>query len=89
MNHKGGLRPVEINDKGDTKKGFFHRFVYMMHGGQSETKVLIELENGKLRYYDPYFVQFMDRKNEIKKTETDHIEEVEDKSIKEPFKIDL
>ncbi|MEO9475095.1 MAG: hypothetical protein ABJ004_12410 [Cyclobacteriaceae bacterium] len=89
MNHKGGLRPVEINDKGDIKKGFFHRFVYMMHGGQSETKVLIELENGKLRYYDPYFVQFMDRKNVIKKTETDHIKEVEDKSTKEPFKIDL
>lgn len=89
MNHKDGLRPVQVNYNGNAQKGFFHRFVYMMHGGTSETKVLVELENGKLRYYDPYFVQFMDRKNVIKKTETDHIKEVEDKSTKEPFKIDL
>lgn len=63
MNQIDGLRPVEISYKGEIKKGYFHRFVYMMYGGQSETKVLVELENGKLRYYDPYFVQFTDRKS--------------------------
>ncbi|WP_421870672.1 hypothetical protein [Marinoscillum sp.] len=71
MNHKDGLRPVEINYRGDTKKGFFHRFVYMMYGGQSETKVLIELDNGKLRYFDPYFVQFMDRSNTTNSNKND------------------
>ncbi len=61
MNQKDGLRPVQITLNGINQKGFFHRFVYMMQGGNSETKVLVELEDGKLRYFDPYFVQFMDR----------------------------
>lgn len=72
--NKDGLRPVEVNYKGDTKKGFFHRFVYMMHGGYSETKALVELDNGMLRYYDPYFVQFTDRKTDRKKINSDLIE---------------
>ncbi|MEO9476766.1 MAG: hypothetical protein ABJG41_14585 [Cyclobacteriaceae bacterium] len=60
------LRPVEISGNGKKIKGYFHRFVYMLSGYHSETKALIELEDGKLRYFDPYFVQFVDRdKNEL------------------------
>ena len=89
MSHKDGLRPVEVDYKGNTIKGFFHRFVYMMHGGHSETKVLVELENGKLRYYDPYFVQFTDRKDQVQKTKPDQIKKVKDKPTNDTFKIDL
>jgi hypothetical protein len=61
VKQKEGLRPVEVLDKGSRIKGYFHRFVYLMAGGYSETKVLIELSNGMLRYYDPFYVQFTDR----------------------------
>lgn len=40
-----------------------------MYGNYSETKVLVELDNGKLRYFDPYFVQFSDRE-QLDKPET-------------------
>lgn len=58
---KESLRPVIVTDKGKKLRGFFHRYVYQMANHQSETKVLVELEDGRLRYYDPYFVQFADR----------------------------
>jgi len=61
--NKGTLRPVIVTDKGKRLKGYFHRFVYKLANHQSETHVLVELEDGNLRYYDPYFVQFSDRKN--------------------------
>ncbi len=79
MSQRDGLRPVQINFNGDTKKGYFHRFVYMMDGRQSETKALVELDDGKLRYFDPFFVQFMDRKNNLLKTEYDQEEKLRDK----------
>ena len=59
---KNKLRPVEVSDKGKRVKGYFHRFVYKYSSYQSETLVLVELDNGKLRFYDPFFVQFSDRK---------------------------
>lgn len=59
-----GLRPVEVLINGDRKKGYFHRFVYSQSGYYSETRALVELSDGKLRYFDPFFVQFTDRKIE-------------------------
>lgn len=61
---KNKLRPVIVHDKGEKRKGFFHRFVFQMANYQSDTKALIELEDGRLRYYDPFFVQFTDRSKE-------------------------
>lgn len=83
MNNKDGLRPVLISFNGEKMNGYFHRFVYSLHGGNSETKVLVELENGKLRYYDPYFVQFMDR--EILKTEKAEIQSKDFKLFIDPL----
>jgi hypothetical protein len=59
---KDKLRPVIVNQEGERLKGFFHRFVFQMANYQTDTKVLVELEDGRLRYYDPFFVQFTDRK---------------------------
>lgn len=56
------LRPVFVTHKGKQLKGYFHRFVYTLANNQSDTQVLVELEDGKLRYFDPFFVQFSDRK---------------------------
>lgn len=67
MHKKDDLRPVKINYDGNIQKGYFHRFVYMMHAGSSETKVLVELEDGRLRYFDPFFVQFTDRTSKPEK----------------------
>ena len=67
--NKATLRPVTIRQFGKTMKGYFHRFVYEMANYHSETKVLVELEDGKLRYFDPYFVQFTDRKHNSVHTE--------------------
>lgn len=64
MFSKSSLRPVQVQDKGEKIDGFFHRFVYIMAGSYSETKVLVELSNGRLRYFDPYLVQFSDRKKQ-------------------------
>lgn len=61
------LRPVVIMHKGETLNGFFHRFVYSYSSYHSETQALIELDDGRLRYFDPYFVRFMDRKEDKKK----------------------
>ncbi|MAE87715.1 MAG: hypothetical protein CMB80_33585 [Flammeovirgaceae bacterium] len=69
MSNIKSLRPVTISKDGNKQKGFFHRFVYQMYGNYSETKVLVELDNGKLRYFDPYFVQFSDRE-QLDKPET-------------------
>ncbi|MEQ8881394.1 MAG: hypothetical protein RLQ12_17250 [Cyclobacteriaceae bacterium] len=66
MQHKNELRPVVVTEKGKESKGYFHRFVYRMSGMYSETKVLIEMENGALRYYDPFDVRFTDRKSETR-----------------------
>lgn len=62
MRNKDNLRPVTVLVNGTKIGGYFHRFVYMLSNFHSETKVLIELEDGRLRYFDPYFVQFSDRK---------------------------
>ena len=61
MKSKDSLRPVKIIRKQKNLKGFFHRFVYIISEGRSETKVLVELDNGMLRLYELYFVQFTDR----------------------------
>lgn len=61
------LRPVIIMHKGEALNGFFHRFVYSYSSYHSETQALIELDDGRLRYFDPYFVRFTDRKEEKKK----------------------
>ncbi|MEM6814178.1 MAG: hypothetical protein AAF600_07245 [Bacteroidota bacterium] len=65
---KNKLRPVIVHDKGEKRKGFFHRFVFQMADYKTDTRALIELEDGRLRYYDPFFVQFADRiANDTKK----------------------
>ncbi len=51
-----------IREKGKELKGYFHRFVYQSQEYYSFTRVLVELENGRLKYFDPEFVQFTDRK---------------------------
>ena len=70
---KEELRPVVVQEKGKKLRGYFHRFVYQMTNYHSDTKVLVELEDGRLRYFDPFFVRFIDRvtkRSPIKKTET-------------------
>lgn len=62
---KEKLRPVIVDNKGKKEKGFFHRFVFQLANYQSDTKALIELEDGRLRYFDPYFVRFSDRNKSI------------------------
>ncbi|MEO9806684.1 MAG: hypothetical protein ABJF04_25715 [Reichenbachiella sp.] len=71
--NKDELRPVLIQYKGKSIKGYFHRFVFKQANYHSETHVLVELEDGKLRYFDPYYVQFSDRgeKNEVMKEAED------------------
>ena len=61
MTSKISLRPVQVYKDGKKVDGFFHRFVYVQSGYYSETRALVELKDGKLRYFDPYFVQFTDR----------------------------
>lgn len=62
MSNKNALRPVEVQHNGKKIMGYFHRFVYSSSNYCSVTQALIELEDGRLRYYDPFFVQFIDRK---------------------------
>jgi len=61
LDHKN-LRPVIVKRRGETQKGYFHRFVYQSHEYYSTTRVLIELDDGSLKYFDPEFVRFTDRK---------------------------
>jgi len=61
MPNKHHLRPVVVKLKGKELKGYFHRFVYSSSDYQSITQALIELSDGRLRYFDPYFIQFADR----------------------------
>ncbi|WP_109830109.1 hypothetical protein [Reichenbachiella versicolor] len=55
------LRPVIVSKGGKKVKGYFHRFVYQFNHNYSETKALVELYDGSLRFYDPFFVKFSDR----------------------------
>lgn len=61
MPEKNALRPVIVTHKGEKIKGYFHRFIYSFSKHHSETQALIEHTDGRLRYYDPFFVQFSDR----------------------------
>lgn len=61
MSNKNSLRPVVVNINGKQFKGYFHRFIYSFSNQYSITQALIELSDGKLRYYDPFHVQFSDR----------------------------
>lgn len=65
MSNKDALRPVEVNRNGKKIKGHFHRFVYSSYNYCSITQALVELEDGRLKYFDPFFVRFTDRKNSI------------------------
>ena len=64
--NKNDLRPVIVHKWKEKVKGYFHRYIYSSCNYQTETRALIELEDGRLRYFDPYFVQFTDRKPERK-----------------------
>lgn len=55
------LRPVKVNFEGKQVQGHFHRFAYRSSEFQSETQVLVELEDGRLMFFDPFFVRFTDR----------------------------
>ncbi|WP_462249683.1 hypothetical protein [Ekhidna sp.] len=70
MSGKNSLRPVIVNFKGKKFEGYFHRFIYSYSSYQSETQALIELKDGRLRYFDPYFVQFADLNDPIVKLES-------------------
>ncbi|MEM9678818.1 MAG: hypothetical protein AAF901_00725 [Bacteroidota bacterium] len=59
--NKNSLRPVAIKLNNKVYKGYFHRFVFNQERSYSITQALIELEDGRLRYFDPEFVQFADR----------------------------
>lgn len=63
MANNKSLRPVVVRYRGKEFKGYFHRFVYSFSNQHSETQVLIELEDGRLRFYDPFYVRFTDRRN--------------------------
>uniref|UniRef100_UPI00404A9332 hypothetical protein n=1 Tax=Fulvivirga sp. TaxID=1931237 RepID=UPI00404A9332 len=59
---KQKLRPVIVSDRGKKLKGFFHRYIYQSDKYYSTTQVLVELEDGRLKTYEPEYVQFADRK---------------------------
>lgn len=61
MANKNSLRPVVIAYEGKEIKGYFHRFVFSSSQHYCTTQALIELTDGRLRYFDPYFVKFSDR----------------------------
>ena len=61
--NKSTLRPVIVTHKGEKLKGYFHKFVYTSSNNQSSTLVLVELDDGRLRYFEPYFVQSTVEKN--------------------------
>lgn len=65
MSSKNALRPVTVHVNGKQFKGYFHRFIYSYSNQYSVTQALIELADGRLRYYDPFHVQFLDRKAEV------------------------
>jgi len=58
---KNKLRPVIIKGMGKIQKGYFYRFVYQSHDYYSTTRVLVELKDGSLKYFDPEFIKFSDR----------------------------
>lgn len=58
------LRPVKVNLEGKQVQGHFHRFAYRSTEFQSETQVLVELEDGRLVFVDPFFVRFTDRESQ-------------------------
>lgn len=68
MSNKNALRPVTVNINGKQIKGYFHRFIYSFSSHYSATQALIELADGKLRYYDPFYVQFSDREVQVEKS---------------------
>ncbi|MEP3387212.1 MAG: hypothetical protein ABJO02_03435 [Reichenbachiella sp.] len=84
MTGKNELRPVLVNDKGKSIKGFFHRFVYKLANYHSETHVLVELEDGRLRYFEPFYVQFSDRKKNSDKSNNDKCEKPNKKKEETP-----
>lgn len=61
MSNKNTLRPVVVNINGKQVTGYFHRFIYCHSNQYSVTQALVELADGRLRYYDPFHVQFSDR----------------------------
>ncbi len=61
MSNSKILRPVVVCHNGKYLNGFFHRFVYSYSSYHSFTQALIELDDGRLRYFDPFFVRFTDR----------------------------
>ncbi len=65
MSKKYDLRPVIVNIDGKQVKGYFHRFIYSFSTQYSATQALIELADGRLRYYDPFYVQFSDRETQV------------------------
>lgn len=66
--NKNTLRPVLVNVNGKQFKGYFHRFVYSCSNHYSVTQALVELADGRLRFYDPFYVQFSDREVVSNKT---------------------
>ncbi|WP_422358888.1 hypothetical protein [Reichenbachiella sp.] len=84
MTGKNELRPVLVNDKGKSIKGFFHRFVYKLANYHSETHVLVELEDGRLRYFEPFYVQFSDRKKNSDMSNNDKCEKSNNKKEETP-----
>ncbi len=61
MSNRDVLRSVEVHYNGKKTNGYFHRFVYSSSNYCSFTQALIELEDGRLRYFDPFFIRFTDR----------------------------
>ena len=61
MRTKENLRPVIVNQNGRSCEGYFHRFAFKSSEFESKTQALIELKDGTLRFFDPYYVKFTDR----------------------------
>lgn len=59
--NKKNLRPVEVLDGDEVKRGYFHRYSVYQKNYTMFTYALIELENGQLKNFDPELVQFTDR----------------------------
>uniref|UniRef100_UPI00404A251C hypothetical protein n=1 Tax=Fulvivirga sp. TaxID=1931237 RepID=UPI00404A251C len=68
--NKHDLRPVKIRLYGKTLQGYFHRYIYQSDKYYSTTQVLVELEDGRLKIYEPEYIQFADRKETGKPEDT-------------------
>lgn len=61
MTRRKNLSPVIIKQDGIVIEGILHKFTYFNSPSGGDTKALVELKNGELRYFDAFMIQYVDR----------------------------